>query len=310
MRTVVIGTRRSELAVTQTQWVMNQLQGQLPSSWEMKQERIVTKGDQILNVTLSKVGGKGLFVKEIEQALLDGRIDLAVHSMKDMPAEMPKGLTFGAITEREDARDCLISRTGARLEELPQGAIVGTSSLRRQAQILALRPDLDVKPVRGNLQTRMKKMMDEKQFDALVLAQAGINRLGWEEKVTQVLIEEKMLPAVGQGALAVQCREDDHEIIEILKSVHDEKTAAAIQAERVFLHAFEGGCHLPIAGHAVREGGEIRLRGLVADPSGSPLLQGEAKGTDPAEVGRTLTSELMDKGARELLNQVKEEIEG
>ncbi|SDW25287.1 hydroxymethylbilane synthase [Marininema mesophilum] len=309
MRTVVIGTRRSELAVTQTQWVMKQIKGVLPSSWEMKQERIVTKGDQILNVTLSKVGGKGLFVKEIEQALLEGRIDLAVHSMKDMPAEMPEGLTIGAVTVREDARDCLISRTGAKVEELPEGAIVGTSSLRRQAQILAMRPDVQVKPVRGNLQTRMKKLMEEKQFDALVLAQAGINRLGWEEKVTQIIPEEKMLPAVGQGALAVQCRVDDREMLEILRGVHDEKSAMAIRAERVFLHAFEGGCHLPIAGYATIDGERIHLRGLVVDPIGKPLLQGEAVGTDPEEVGQTLTSELMEKGARQLLNKVKEGIE-
>ncbi|MFC4078410.1 hydroxymethylbilane synthase [Salinithrix halophila] len=307
MRTVIVGTRRSDLAITQTQWVMDRMEEALPTSWELRQERMVTKGDQILNVTLSKVGGKGLFVKEIEQALLDGRLDMAVHSMKDMPGEMPPGLTMGAVTVREDPRDCLISRTGSTLETLPENALVGTSSLRRQAQILAYRPDLRVEPVRGNLNTRLKKMM-EGQFDAIVLAYAGIKRLGWEEKVTQVLPEDVMLPAVGQGALAVQCRADDHDMLEVLQRVNDSETERVIRAERTFLHAFEGGCHLPIAGYGTLEGEEVHLTGLVADPTGHPLLKGEARGTDEEEVGRRLTVDLMEQGARELLEKVKDGI--
>jgi hydroxymethylbilane synthase len=309
MRRVVVGTRRSELAVTQTQWVMDRLADHLPEGWDMRQEKIVTKGDQILHVTLSKVGGKGLFVKEIEQALLDGRIDLAVHSMKDMPGDMPDGLCFGAVTSREDPRDCLLSRNGETLDQLPENALVGTSSLRRQAQILAYRPDLRVEPVRGNLNTRYRKLM-EGQFDAIVLAAAGISRMGWEEKVTQYLPEEVMLPAVGQGALAVQCREEDEEMREVLQKVHDPATDRTVRAERTFLHAFEGGCHLPIAGYAVQEGEEVVLRGLVAHPSGSRVLKGERRHKDPEEAGRLLAAELLDKGARELLTEVKEGLDG
>lgn len=308
MRQVRVGTRRSELAVTQTEWVMNRMKEKLPDSWELMKETIVTRGDQILNVTLSKVGGKGLFVKEIEQALLDGRIDLAVHSMKDMPGEMPPGLMMGAVSIREDPRDCLISRTGATLDQLPEQAVVGTSSLRRQAQVLAYRPDLQVKPVRGNLNTRWQKLMDG-QFDALVLASAGIARMGWQDRVDQYLSEDVMLPAVGQGALAVQCRSDDHEILKILKSVHHEQTDAAIQAERSFLHAFKGGCHLPIAGYATVTDNQIHLRGLVAHPDGQRIIKGEQSGSNGKEVGQLLAEELTKQGAGDLLEEVRKGIE-
>ncbi|SMO37165.1 hydroxymethylbilane synthase [Melghirimyces algeriensis] len=305
MRTVTVGTRRSQLAVIQTEWVIQRLQKNIPEDWKLELEKMITRGDQILHVTLSKVGGKGLFVKEIEQALLDERIDLAVHSMKDMPGEQPEGLTFGAVTLREDPRDCLLSRSGLKLEDLPENAIVGTSSLRRQAQILAFRPDLKVEPVRGNLNTRYKKLMDG-QFDAIVLAYAGIQRMGWEDKVTQILSEEVMLPAVGQGALAVQCRFNDHEIMEALQRINDLETEQTVSAERTFLHAFEGGCHLPIAGYAVLVEDEIRLRGRVAHPSGRTVLKGERKGKNPEEVGRLLAKDLMEKGARKLLDEVRE----
>lgn len=308
MRTIVVGTRRSQLAVTQTQWVMEQVRDRLPQGWQMEMEKMVTRGDQILNVTLSKVGGKGLFVKEIEQALLDGRIDFAVHSMKDMPGEMPEGLIFGAVTRREDPRDCLLSRKGEGLDDLPENACVGTSSLRRQAQLLAYRPDLRVEPVRGNLNTRYQKLMDG-QFDAIILAQAGIARMDWTDKVTQVVPEEVMLPAVGQGALAVQCRRDDQELLELLAEVNDPVTERAVTAERTFLQAFEGGCHLPIAGRATVDGERIRLRGLVAHPSGTPILREEAEGADPVELGRRLAREQMEKGARSLLEEVKKGLE-
>lgn len=308
MRTVVVGTRRSELAVTQTQWVMDRLQKSMPAEWELKQERISTRGDQILHVTLSKVGGKGLFVKEIEQALLERRIDLAVHSMKDMPGEMPAGLTMGAVTLREDPRDCLLSREGLPLEQLPAGAKVGTSSLRRQSQILARRPDLVVEPVRGNLNTRYRKLM-EGQFDAIVLALAGIVRMGWDEKVTQILEAETMLPAVGQGALAVQCRAEDRELLEWLQTVNDAETERAVAAERTFLHSFDGGCHLPIAGYAVVADEGIHLRGLVAHPSGNPVISGVAEGDDPVRVGKELASRLRNEGAEALLREIRKGIE-
>ncbi|PTM58241.1 hydroxymethylbilane synthase [Desmospora activa] len=308
MRTIVVGTRRSELAVTQTEWVMDRLRKRLPQDWEMKQERIVTKGDQILHVTLSKVGGKGLFVKEIEQALMDKRIDLAVHSMKDMPGEMPTGLVMGAVTLREDPRDCLLSREGLRLEQLPTGAKVGTSSLRRQSQILAERPDLVVEPVRGNLNTRYRKLM-EGQFAAIVLAYAGILRMGWEEKVTEILEAETMLPAVGQGALAVQCRADDHEVLQWLETIHDAETERTVTAERSFLHAFDGGCHLPIAGYAVTTEEGIRLRGMVAHPSGAPVISGEESGNDPVQVGGALARRLQAEGAETLLQEIRKGIQ-
>jgi len=308
MRTVTVGTRRSELAVIQTQWVMDRLKEHLPDQWELKQEKIVTRGDQILNVTLSKVGGKGLFVKEIEQALLDGRIDLAVHSMKDMPADMPEGLVMGAVTERESPWDCLVSREGKTLDALPEKARVGTSSLRRQAQVLARRPDLQVEPVRGNLNTRYKKLMDG-QFDAIVLAYAGIQRMGWQDKVTEVLPEDVMLPSVGQGALAIQCRADDKEILDVLQSINDPGVERTVTAERAFLHAFDGGCHLPIAGFATLAGNQVRLRGLVAHPTGTQVIEGEGQHEDATVCGQYLANDLMKKGAGKLLDEVRDEAE-
>ncbi|BCU81227.1 porphobilinogen deaminase [Polycladomyces abyssicola] len=304
MRTVVVGTRKSALALTQTGWVMDRLR-EANSRWELRQEKIVTKGDRILDVTLSKIGGKGLFVKEIEQALLDGRIDIAVHSMKDMPGEIPDGLVIGAVTRREDPRDCLITRSGQSLEELPSGARIGTSSLRRQAQILAYRPDVTVEPVRGNLDTRLRKMQ-EGQFDGILLAVAGLSRMGWQDRVTQALSTDIMVPAVGQGALAIQCRADDTEVLEGLKKINDPETERAVRAERAFLHAFEGGCHLPVGAYAEETGGLIRLIGMVAHPDGQKVLRGTVEGTEPEQVGRTLAQQLLEKGAGELLSALRE----
>lgn len=306
MRPIVVGTRKSLLAVTQTNWVIEQLK-KVDPTLEVSKEKIVTKGDQILHVTLSKVGGKGLFVKEIEQALLDKRIDLAIHSMKDMPAELPEGLIIGAIPVREDPQDCLISREGLTLEELPEGAVVGTSSLRRQAQILAARPDLVVKPIRGNLDTRLKKL-ENGDFAAIVLALAGLKRLGWGQKVTEVLPVTTMLPAVGQGALAVQCRADDKEVRQLLCQINDETTAKAVQAERAFLNSFQGGCHMPLAAYAKWEDGQIQLSGLVADPNGSQVIQATLSGTDPWELGATLAAKLIEQGADQLLARIKKEL--
>lgn len=304
MRTVVVGTRKSALALTQTGWVMDRLREANPH-WEIYQEKIVTKGDRILDVTLSKIGGKGLFVKEIEQALLDGRIDIAVHSMKDMPGEMPEGLVIGAVTRREDPRDCLITRNGQLLEALPSGARIGTSSLRRQAQILAYRPDVTVEPVRGNLDTRLRKM-EEGQFDAILLAMAGLSRMGWQDRVTQALSTDIMVPAVGQGALAIQCRADDAEVLKGLKRVNDMETEQAVRAERAFLHAFEGGCHLPVGAYAEVTDGHIRLIGMVAHPEGWKVLRGSFEGTEPERVGRALAQQLFEQGAGELLSALRE----
>jgi hydroxymethylbilane synthase len=308
MREWVVGTRRSKLALTQTGWVMDRIREACPDR-PLRTEKIVTKGDRILNVTLSKVGGKGLFVKEIEQALLDGRIDLAVHSMKDMPAEMPQGLVIGAVPVRENPLDCLISRDGHKLSELPAGALVGTSSLRRQAQILAARPDLRVEPVRGNLDTRIEKM-ERGEFDAIILAAAGLNRMGWTDRVTEMIPMDVMLPAVGQGALAIQCREDDRELLEALARIHHEETARAVRAERAFLAAFEGGCHLPLAAYAEVREGKVRLTGLVADPDGKRVIRGEREGLDELAVGQSLAKELIEQGAGQLLSSVKEGMVG
>ena len=278
---------------------------ELEPGLDIRVEKIVTKGDRILNVTLSKVGGKGLFVKEIEQALLDGKIDFAVHSMKDMPSEMPPGLVIGAVPVRETPTDALLSIDGRTLDELPSGAVVGTSSLRRQAQILAYRPDLKVKPVRGNLETRIRKMQ-EGQFDAIILATSGLKRMDWENKICQELTADVMLPAVGQGALAVQCRADDEELLAVLQRLNHEETKKAVSAERSFLHAFQGGCHLPIAAHATLEQDEIHLTGLVADPGGQAVIKKGIRGNDPEKIGKDLAACLKEEGAGRLLETVRE----
>lgn len=302
MRKLVVGTRKSQLALTQTQWVIDQLKDKHPQL-DIELKKITTKGDRILHVTLSKVGGKGLFVKEIEQALFDRRIDLAIHSMKDLPGELPKGLVIGAIPTRENPFDGLISREGQSLEQLPEGAVVGTSSLRRKAQILAARPDLKVEPVRGNINTRLEKLKNG-SFDAIVLAVSGLARMGWKHYLTQEMTLTEMVPAVGQGALAVQCRADDHELIECLQSIHQEETAQLVQAERAFLYSFQGGCHLPIAGYAERVDGKIRLTGFVADPDGRKIIRSSLIGQNAEKLGQTLAAQFIEQGAKELLSTV------
>lgn len=304
MKPIVIGTRQSELALRQTEWVAAQLGRHTDRPFQL--HKVVTKGDRILNVTLSKVGGKGLFVKEIEEALLSGQIDLAVHSLKDMPAQLPPGLTLGAILRREDPRDCLIAKGGLKLEELPSGAKVGTSSLRRTAQLLAIRPDLQVVPLRGNINTRLRKL-EESDLDAIVLAAAGLQRMGWEDKVSQYLDVDRFLPAVGQGALCVECRADDEEMLGLLQHIHEEELAACVTAERAFLETMEGGCQVPIGGYAQWVGEEIHLSGFVAAPSGRPLLREEISGRDAVQLGRELGHRLMERGALGILSAVGEE---
>lgn len=299
MRTIRFGTRKSRLAVTQTEWVIQQLQKSIP---ELKAEMktIVTKGDRILNVTLSKVGGKGLFVKEIERALLDKEIDVAIHSMKDLPAEMAPGLTLAAVSKREDPRDCFISRHNETLDELPSGAVVGTSSLRRQAQLKAYRSDLEVKPVRGNIETRLRKMR-EGEFDAIVLAAAGLHRVGWHNQLTDYIDIETMVPAVGQGALGIQCRANDEEMIELLKAVDDEEAHLTVAAERAFLHRLDGNCQVPIGAYGLLEEDAIKLTGLIAEPDGSCVYRKTSKGTDPVRLGEQLADELVAMGAGRVL---------
>jgi len=305
MRKIIVGTRRSKLALTQTKWFVERLKEVSPN-YEFELREIVTKGDVILDVTLSKVGGKGLFVKEIEHAMLTKEIDLAVHSMKDMPAVLPEGLIIGCTPKRVDPRDALISNSGKGLMELESGAVVGTSSLRRSAQIQAVRPDLQIKWIRGNIDTRLAKLRDG-EYDAIILAAAGLTRMGWaEESITEYISEELCVPAVGQGSLAIECREEDTEIRELLSRLNDDVTFKTVEAERVFLDQMEGGCQVPIAGYATLDGDEISLTALVGSPDGKTILKETVKGTDPKEIGEIAASRLEKLGAKEIIQSVKE----
>ncbi|KPB05508.1 hydroxymethylbilane synthase [Bacillus sp. CHD6a] len=309
MRKIIVGSRRSKLALTQTNWVIDQLKALgAPFSFEVKE--IVTKGDQILDVTLSKVGGKGLFVKEIEQAMLDKEIDMAVHSMKDMPAVLPEGLMIGCIPFREDHRDAFISKDHVKFADLPSGSIVGTSSLRRGAQLLAKRPDLEIKWIRGNIDTRLAKLQNE-NYDAIILAAAGLSRMGWsKDVVTEFLDEDLCLPAVGQGALSIECREDDAELLEVLALFTDSVTQKAVTAERAFLHKMEGGCQVPIAGYAtVGQDETITLTVLVGAPDGSLLYKERITGTDAMKVGLEAAESLTAQGGKKLIDDVKKELD-
>ncbi|ANC78047.1 hydroxymethylbilane synthase [Fictibacillus phosphorivorans] len=308
MRKIIVGSRRSKLAITQTNWVIEQLKKSgMPFEFEVKE--IVTKGDIILDVTLSKVGGKGLFVKEIEQAMLDKEIDIAVHSMKDMPSELPEGLEIGCTPKRVDPRDALISEKYSSLRELPAGAIVGTSSLRRAAQILNRRPDLEIKSIRGNIDTRLNKLKSG-EFDAIILAAAGLERMGWStDVVTEYLDIDLCLPAVGQGSLAIECRSEDLEVKELLATLNDAYTFDTVSAERSFLNTLEGGCQVPIAAFATMDDNyEVSLTGLVADPEGKTVLKEMKSGKDPYRVGVELAEELKTLGAKTILDSVKKDL--
>lgn len=301
-----VGTRRSKLALTQTNWVVDQLKG-FASDADFELHEIVTKGDRILDVTLSKVGGKGLFVKEIEQSLFDKETDFAVHSLKDMPAELPEGLVIGAIPKRVDPRDVLLSKDGKTLDELPEGALVGTSSLRRSAQILAHRPDIQIESLRGNIDTRMRKL-EEGNFDAIILAAAGLERVNFEGNISQFLPVEISLPAVGQGALAIECRADDEETLALLKQLDDAPTRLAVTAERSFLHKLQGGCQVPIGAYAtVGENNEITLTGMVGSPDGKQMFKNTATGQDPLALGIQVAEALLAQGAGDVLAEVLRE---
>lgn len=327
MRKIIVGSRQSALALTQTGHVIEdlaRLSVEHGFGFTFEVRKIVTKGDRILDVTLSKVGGKGLFVKEIEQAMLAKEIDMAVHSMKDMPSELPEGLINGAVPKRVDPRDCLIASGAASLEELPQGARVGTSSLRRSSQLAALRPDLTIEPVRGNIDSRLKKL-ESGEYDAILLAAAGLSRMGWEDRITAYLPPEVCLPAVGQGALGIECREEDAGLRKLLALYNDEQTALTVAAERTFLGALNGGCQVPIGAYAVlgaggavqvepvagtertAETGErvITLTGMVGTPDGSVILKETCTGGDPVQLGEEVARKLIARGAERILADVR-----
>ena len=294
-----IGSRGSKLALWQAHWVKGKLE---ELGERLTIEIIKTTGDKITGVPLAKAGSKGLFTKEIEEALSERRIDLAVHSLKDLPTELPEGLGIAAIPEREDARDALVGR---RLGDLAAGARVGTSSLRRVAQLRALRPDLAIQSVRGNLDTRLRKL-EEGQYDAIVLAAAGLKRLGWADRIAEILEPEVMCPAVGQGALAVETRNDGEAPERTCARLDDAGTRAAVTAERALLAALGGGCQVPIGAHARIESGLLHLTALVATPDGSHCLRREISGpaADGERMGRELGRELMGCGARAILEAV------
>jgi hydroxymethylbilane synthase len=300
---VRIATRRSALAKWQAHHVSGLLTARDPGL-EVQLLELMTRGDRILDVPLAEVGGKGLFVKEIEDALLRGDAQIAVHSMKDLPAVEPPGLVIAAVPVREDPRDALVSH-GKKLAELPRGARVGTASLRRSAQLQAMRPDLRIETIRGNVATRLRKI--DEGFDAVVLAHAGLRRLGLTDKVAQVFSTEEMLPAVAQGALAIEARQDDAETLRLLSPLEDRATRIQIEAERGFLRKLQGGCQVPIAGHAEVKGDAVRLRGLVANLDGTVIIRGERAGpaADAARVGEELAEELLARGAGEILSTIE-----
>jgi hydroxymethylbilane synthase len=298
-REIKVGSRKSLLAMTQTKWVIRELEERHPELI-FTIVPIITKGDQIIDVTLSKVGGKGLFVKELEEALFQKEIDFAVHSMKDMPAKMADAFTIAAVPKRVDARDALISRTGHTLAELSEGAKIGTSSLRREHQLQRLRPNIDIQSIRGNIDTRIKKCQAG-EFDAILLAAAGLIRMGWEDKITQYLSLEESLPAVGQGALGIQARQEDHEVLTILESINDQETAEAVRAERAFLERLNGGCQVPIGAYCFRAEGSLVMQGMVASQDGQIFLKEELRGSEPEKLGLVLAEILLERGAKDFL---------
>lgn len=303
---IVIGTRASKLALWQANWVKSEIEKRHPEV-EVSLEKIKTTGDKILDVPLAMVGGKGLFVKEIEEALLDGRARLAVHSMKDVPTVFPEGLILRAITEREDARDAVFSRNGVKLLDLPKGAKIGTSSLRRQSQLLHLRPDFEMLHLRGNLDTRIKKL-DDGHYDAIILAGAGVNRLGMQARITELLSIDVSLPAIGQGALGIETRAGDDYINNLVAFFNHADTSCAVRAERALLKRLEGGCQVPIAAYGELKGDTLRLRGLVASTDGKTFVKDVIEGPrDKAEdLGVALAEKLLKMGAWDILKDLYE----
>jgi hydroxymethylbilane synthase len=298
-----IGTRASQLALWQANWVKSELEKRYPGM-TVTLTKIKTIGDKILDVPLAQVGGKGLFVKEIEEAMLRGEIDIAVHSMKDVPTEFPDGLGLHCITEREDPRDAVISR-GVKFADLPQGARIGTSALRRQAQLLKVRPDLQMVIIRGNVETRISKLETDK-LDAVILAAAGLKRLGFTAKVAEYLDTTLSIPAIGQGALGIECRLDNKEVTAAIDFFNHPATSFAVRAERALLWRCEGGCQVPIAAHGTVTGNELQLTGFIASVDGKRSVKGSISGpaSDCEKLGITLAEKLLKDGGHEILSEV------
>lgn len=302
--TVRIATRKSPLALWQAEYVRGRLL-EAHAGINVELVRMVTAGDKVLDSPLAKIGGKGLFVKELEEGMLQNRADIAVHSMKDVPVELPAGLHLPVICPREDPRDAFVSNVHESLDALPHGARVGTSSLRRQCQIKSLRPDLEILMLRGNVNTRLAKL-DAGEFDAIILAAAGLIRLGFNDRVRQFIPTSVSLPAVGQGAVGIECRQGDAEIEGLIAVLNDPDTQVRVRAERAMNHRLEGGCQVPIGGHAELHGGTLHLRGLVGQPDGSAIVRGEISGpTSAAErLGIALADDLLARGAGRILADV------
>ena len=299
-----IGTRGSALALAQATLVQNQIQDHHPQI-TVELEIIKTTGDKIQDVPLAKIGGKGLFTKEIEMAILAGEVDLGVHSMKDVPTEIPDGLVIGITTIREDPRDAFISRKYQSLREIPRGGRIGTGSLRRKAQLLHLRPDLEIVPLRGNVDTRLRKLVEE-NLDAVILATAGLRRLGRAAEITAIIPETEMLPAIGQGALGLEYRQDDAETRNLLEFLDHPETKVAVAAERAFLARLEGGCQVPIAAKGSLKNGELILEGLIGDLTGKRIYRQQVAGPPEAaeHLGRELAQRLLQLGGAQILSEI------
>ncbi|WP_141238916.1 hydroxymethylbilane synthase [Vibrio metoecus] len=299
-----IATRQSPLALWQANYVKDALMAAHPGL-QVELVTMVTRGDVILDTPLAKVGGKGLFVKELEVAMLEGRADLAVHSMKDVPVDFPEGLGLVTICEREDPRDAFVSNTYAKIDDLPSGAVVGTCSLRRQCQLKAARPDLVIKELRGNVGTRLSKL-DAGEYDAIILAAAGLKRLGLESRIRNFIEPEQSLPAVGQGAVGIECRLDDQRVRELLVPLNHTDTADRVRCERAMNLTLQGGCQVPIGSYALLDGDEIWLRALVGEPDGSQIVRGEIRGprSEAEQLGITLAEQLLEQGAKEILDRL------
>jgi len=299
-----IATRKSPLALWQAYFVRDQLLAR-HDDLEVELLKMVSKGDKILDVPLAKVGGKGLFVKELETGLLEGDADIAVHSMKDVPVDFPDGLHLAVICEREDPRDAFVSNKFSQLDDLPEGSVVGTSSLRRQSQLLKYRPDLQIKFLRGNVNTRLKKL-DDGEYDAIILAAAGLIRLEMKDRISSFLTTEQSLPAMGQGAVGIECRVDDEQTHQLIAPLAHEETTIRLTAERALNKRLEGGCQVPIGGFAELDGDKISMRSFVGSPDGKNLVEGSIEG--PAEnaeqLGIQLADDLLSRGAKEILVEV------
>jgi len=298
---LVIASRESALAMWQAEHIRDRLQILYPQT-EVSILGMTTQGDQILDISLSKIGGKGLFVKELEAALADGRADLAVHSLKDVPMRMPEGFVLATISDREDPLDAFVSNEYENLASLPAGSIVGTSSLRRESQLRARFPHLKVEPLRGNVQTRLRKL-DEGLYAAIILAAAGLKRLGLHQRIRTIISSEESLPAVGQGALGIECRSDRLEVIAMLQPLHDENTSACVRAERAMSLKLNGSCQVPLGGFAEIQNGRLRMRGFVASVDGGQMLRAEASGEidNPEVLGCEIADLLLAQGASQIL---------